>query len=91
MEQLLVDTGAAMSVVPDCHFKLNIMQKICLKLANESQINSDGMINLSVKTVDGIDLSSHNFHVAKVNKSYLGMDLLKKLDAVIHVNEENSL
>ncbi len=58
-------------------------------MADESQINSDGMINLSVKTVDGIDLSSHNFHVVKVKKSYLGMDLLKKLDAVIHVNEEH--
>ncbi len=52
VEQLLVDTGAAVSVVPDCHFKPNIMQKIGLKLADESQINSDGMINLSVKTVD---------------------------------------
>ncbi len=58
-------------------------------MADETQINSDGMINLSVKTVDGIDLSSHNFHEAKVKKSYLGMDLLKKLDAVIHVNEEH--
>ncbi len=47
------------------------------------------MINLFVKTVDGIDLSSHIFHVAKVKKSYLGMDLLKKLDSVIHVNEEH--
>ncbi len=65
------------------------MQKIGLNLADEIQINSDEMINISVKTVDGIDLSSHNFHVAKVKKSYLGMDLLKKLDAVIHVNEEH--
>ncbi len=89
MEQLLVDTGAAMSVIPDCHFKLNIRRKISLKLADESQINSDGMINLSVKTVDGLDLSSHNFHVEKVEKSCLGMDLLKKLDAVIHVTEEH--
>ncbi len=61
-------------VVPDCRFKPNIMQKIRLKLVDESQINSDGMINLSVNTVDGIDLSSHNFHVVKVKKSYLGMD-----------------
>ncbi len=78
-----------MSVIPHCRFKPNIKKKIGLKLADETQINSDGMINLSVKTVDGIDLSSHNFHVAKVKKSYLGMDLLKKLDAVIHVNEEH--
>ncbi len=78
-----------MSMVPDCCFKLNVKQKIGLKLAEESQINSDGMINLSVKTVDGIDLSLHNFHVVKVKKPYLGMDLLKKLDAVIHVNEEH--
>ncbi len=84
-----MDTGAAVSGVPDCRFKLNVMQKIGLKLANESQVNSDGMINLSVKTVDGIDLSSQNFHVTKVKKSYLGMDLLKKMDAVIHVNEEH--
>ncbi len=89
VEQLLVDTGAAVSVVPDCRFKPNVMQKIDLKLGDESQINSDGMTNLSVKTVDGIDLFSHNFHVAKVKKLYLGMDLLKKLDAVIHVNEEH--
>ncbi len=89
MEQLLVDTGAAVSVVHDCRFTPNVMQKIGLKLVDESQINSDGMINLSVKTVDGIDLSSYNFHVSKVKKSYLGMDLLKKLDDVIHVNEED--
>ncbi len=89
MEQLLVDTGAAVSVIPGCRFKPNINKKIGLKLADESQINLDGMINLTVKTVDGIDLLSHNFHVAKVKKSYLGMDLLKKVDAVIHVNEEH--
>ncbi len=54
------------SVIPDCRFKPNIRNKIGLKLTDETQINSDGMINLSVKRVDGIDLSSHNFHVAKV-------------------------
>ncbi len=63
-----MDTGAAVSVVPDCCFKLNFIQKIIFNLADESQINSDGMINLYVKTVDGIDLSSHNFHVAQSEK-----------------------
>ncbi len=30
VEQLLMDTGATVSVVPDCHFKPYVMQKIGL-------------------------------------------------------------
>ncbi len=37
--------------------------------------------------VDGINLYSHNFYVSKVKKSSLNRGFLKKLDAVIHVNE----
>ncbi len=88
VERLLVDTGAAISVLPSAYFDASDKRQITLKLADESVLVSNGCNTFPVKMLDGTLIAKHEFCIANVKKCYLGYDLLKKMNAVIHIHNE---
>ncbi len=88
VERLLVDTGVSVSVLPNKLFTPTDMKSISLRLADGSNMQSDGQGTFSVRMLDGVFLAEHDFCIDNVKKCYLGYDLLKKLGASIHTQGE---
>ena len=89
IEEMLVDTGAAVSVLPVSRYKAESDSTAKFTLADGSILKSSGILKLPVKTLDGKLLACHQFQVADVNKTYLGADLLEHLNAVINLRDSS--
>ena len=87
IEEMLLDTGAAVSVLPKSRYNAECNSSVQLKLADGSSMYSSGTLKLPVRTLEGNYLTEHTFCIADVNKSYLGADLLETLDVVIHMKD----
>lgn len=85
IEEMLVDTGAMISVLPVSRYCATQFSSVSLKLADGSNLRTSGTVTIYVGTTDGKYIGEHEFCVADVAKAYLGADLLEKMDAVIHL------
>ena len=83
IEEVLVDSGATVSVLPEARYKPTTHSTGKLTVANESTMVSTGTITFPLKTLEGEKLGSHEFIVAPVKKAYIGSDILDKLDAIM--------
>ena len=87
LEELLVDTGAAVSVLPASRYSASDHSSCMLTLADGRQMKSDGCLTFRVTTPDGHFLCDQKFFVADVNKPYLGTELLESANGVIHTRD----
>ncbi len=88
VEELLLDTGAGVCVLPASRYTPTHTSDLPLTLADGSTLKSYGTVRLPVSTLEGGRIGNHDFHIADVSKPYLGADLMEqKMDGVIHLRE----
>lgn len=87
MQTFMLDTGAAVSILPEGLFETTTLENINLTLADGRKLVSAGKTTQNLYTIDGQYLCSHEFCVANIRRAYLGRDVLRRLDAVIHIGE----
>ena len=88
IEDMMVDTGAEISIVPASRFSPDIAVKTPLTVADGNILDTFGYITLPVRTLDGRKIADHKFCVAAVNKCYLGYDILKNTSAEISLTND---
>ena len=85
IHDLMVDTGAKVSVLPSTLFDAVLeTTHDNLTVADGRDVHAHGEISVNVKTLDGIHLADHNFVVADLKKCYLGYDLIKILRSCVN-------
>ena len=85
LEEMMVDTGAEISILPASRYSPDIATKTPLTVADGNILDTFGYVTLPVRTLDGRKISDHKFCVAAVDKCYLGYDILKNTGAEISI------
>ena len=88
IEELLLDTGASVSLLPDSRFVPNSESNADFSLADGCKMSASGHMELPVRTLEGDLLLNHNFYAAPVTKCYIGTDILEKIGAVVDLHKQ---
>ena len=87
VEEMLLDTGASVSILPASRYVPTGSYDGDLTLADGSKMKFGGSLELDVVSVDGEFLLKHKFCVAPVEKCYIGTDILESLGAVVNLQK----
>ena len=87
IEEMLLDTGASISILPANRYDVTNYCNSELRVADGRIMKSTGSVTLPICSVDGNFLLDHEFYIAPVDKCYIGTDILEKLGAVVDIQK----